>query len=289
MEVESKYITQAYEELTNCKVEKEGDTPNVSIIYFTSNALYYPNDDKTVYERIFVNDRYEFRHYRRPSLPGEIKQEIFLRDVYKQWYILGINKEINTVEALADYLRELTEGTSVITVGSSAGGFAACLFGMLVGARQIFTFSGQYDVTGSINPGNEVLWEYKDDPSYNQYFSIVNRLKDNTIPVFYFYPSGIDKDLHQNDLVKEISCIHRFCIRSNEHGRTIYDQNIPYVLAMDTDHLIRLEQKYANQIISPFRFSADNMKMSVTAKAAAYNVTKSAVHFIRKLKRRRTG
>lgn len=286
MEVESKFITQAYEELTNCKVEKEGDKPNVSIIYFTSNALYYPNDDKTVYERIFVDDRYEFRHYRRPSLPGEIKQEIFVRDVYKQWYILGINKEINTVEALADYLKQLTKGTRVITVGSSAGGFAACLFGMLVGAEQIFTFSGQYDVTGSINPGNEVLWEYQDNPNYNQYFSIVNRLKDNTVPVFYFYPSGIDKDLQQNKLVKGIPCIHRFCIQSNEHGRTIYDQNIPFVLAMSPEHLCKLEQKYSGQIISPLRFSAENMKPSVTARAFLYNSTKTAVHVMRKLKRK---
>ena len=286
IEFESRYVMQAYEELANYKVEKESDHPDISIIYFTSHALYYPDDDETVYNRIFVNDRYEFGRYRRQKLSGETTQEIFVRDVFKQWYICGINKDVNTVEKLAELLRILTEGTRVITVGSSAGGYAACLFGILLKADRIFTFSGQFDLRSQVNEGSPVLWEYRNNPDYNRYYNLREYVEKTDVPIFYFYPSGVKTDLYQHSVIQDCKSVHEFRIAGIEHGRTIYDQNLPYVFAMPKETLIQLSEKYRGQTVTPLRFSIENMTLPVNMKSAVYNIKKTAGHLVRKLVRR---
>ena len=61
----------------------------------------------------------------------------FVRDVYKQWYLKGVNAEIDSIEKLYEFLKAETEGYQIVTVGSSAGGYAAVLFGYLLNATKV--------------------------------------------------------------------------------------------------------------------------------------------------------
>lgn len=134
------YVEKAYDELDNYETEDSGSSVSVSVIYFTSNALYFPDDNETARKRIFEDNRYEYRHYRRKRQAGENVREIFVRDVRKQWYITGISRKYGTVDETAELLKSLTRGTRIITVGTSACGFAACLFGEMLHASDISAF-----------------------------------------------------------------------------------------------------------------------------------------------------
>ena len=52
---------------------------------------------------------------------------IFVRDMWKQWYINGINQKIDSVEKVIEFLRTETENMRVTTVGNSSGGYMATL------------------------------------------------------------------------------------------------------------------------------------------------------------------
>lgn len=71
---------------------------------------------------------------------------IYLRDLKHNWYVNGVVGVGDDVEGVAGFLRaRLKElGTSkVITMGASAGGFAAILYGSLLGVHRIIAFSPQ--------------------------------------------------------------------------------------------------------------------------------------------------
>jgi hypothetical protein len=71
---------------------------------------------------------------------------IFVRDIFKSWYVCGISDRYSSIDDMIDFLKEETKGYKVITVGNSAGGYMAVLAGVLLGAERVFNFSGQYSL-----------------------------------------------------------------------------------------------------------------------------------------------
>jgi len=69
---------------------------------------------------------------------------IFVRDVFDVWYHKGLVGETGNIEETTDLLREMItrRGFRKVTfVGTSAGGFAAILFGALLGIDVVHAFS----------------------------------------------------------------------------------------------------------------------------------------------------
>ncbi|MEQ1930959.1 MAG: hypothetical protein ABL957_10590 [Parvularculaceae bacterium] len=69
---------------------------------------------------------------------------IYLRDLRRAWYQLGLAPYTSCVDDTAAFLCELIVERAprrVVTVGISAGGFAAMLFGHLLGADEVHAFS----------------------------------------------------------------------------------------------------------------------------------------------------
>lgn len=73
--------------------------------------------------------------------------KVFIRDPYQAWYQFGISPQINTVNKLAQSIQTLivepSKAPKVLTIGNSAGGYAALLFGCLIKADVILAFSPQ--------------------------------------------------------------------------------------------------------------------------------------------------
>lgn len=71
---------------------------------------------------------------------------VFCKDVSLSWYFTGIrnysSRIDDTVEKLKTFINE-HRFKKVITLGTSAGGFAALLFGNLIGADEIISFCPQ--------------------------------------------------------------------------------------------------------------------------------------------------
>lgn len=78
---------------------------------------------------------------------SEIKaHKVFVRDQYQAWYHQGVQGSENSLGALYARLvdiRDEMQPRRVVTIGNSCGGFAALLFGSLMGAAQVHAFAPQ--------------------------------------------------------------------------------------------------------------------------------------------------
>lgn len=73
-------------------------------------------------------------------------KRVFVRDLRQAWYQHGVDGVGGSVPEVATRLRELAAASGawrVVTIGASAGGFAALLFGALIEADEVHAFSPQ--------------------------------------------------------------------------------------------------------------------------------------------------
>jgi len=73
-------------------------------------------------------------------------KRMFVRDMRQAWYHKGIEGYGDTLTQTADALAELIAGYDVerlVTVGTSAGGYGALVFGTLLGADTVLSFAPQ--------------------------------------------------------------------------------------------------------------------------------------------------
>ena len=157
----------------NYRVIDTGHKTGRAIIFFSGNGLYFPNTEQEFTQKVITMDKYEWENISRDKLIRQYYERIILiRDIYKQWYIQGINSRYNTVDKTAELLRGLTEGFNVTTCGNSAGGYAAVLFASLLNADRFFSVSGQFSIEHQINSGAPFVLENASDSAKNKYYNI---------------------------------------------------------------------------------------------------------------------
>lgn len=257
-QTDSDIVNQVYKENPNYLVEyTEGasssnlDEEKYCILYFSSNDIYYPNTKEAFEKQLLNINRYEW--FKQRVNVGS--KHIFIRDIKKQWYLTGINAKVNSIEKLHALLREETEGYKLITLGSSAGGYAAVLFGSLLNAERILTFNGQFflndlfkKTTEAINP---VLFREKDNKNINTYFSIKPFI-NNPEKVFYFYSDRSDWDINQYNHVSDLG-IQLIPFRTSHHGIPFLKSNLKFVLNLNTNQLKRLVGKTQFPLLFSFK------------------------------------
>lgn len=177
---------------------------------------------------------------------------IFVRDIYKQWYVTGINDQQNTVDKTYELLSRLVRGYEVVTAGSSAGGYAAVLFGLKLGAKKIYSFSGQFSLECEID-GYFWLKKYKTNTNYSKYYELIdliNTTNTNNIPIYYFYPAKSIQDIEQFNVIKNIRNIHVFAFESDKHGITMLGSNFQFILIKSNKRLQKLCRIYEGKSIN---------------------------------------
>ena len=139
-----------------------------------------------------------------------------MRDVFKCWYLEGINKELNSRTAVLDFLKNELSEFNVTAMGISAGGYAAIYFGLNLSAKNIISFSPQIDLkielesirAKALNPlvmkyGDELGWE-----GLNLCNLILEKDRDDTgvkNNIVLIYPRGSIDDVRHIELIKAIS------------------------------------------------------------------------------------
>jgi len=71
---------------------------------------------------------------------------IFVKDILFSWYFRGIPGHGNTIDEVVESLKDIIstfEYSKLITLGYSAGGYAAILFGCLLAADKVISFGPQ--------------------------------------------------------------------------------------------------------------------------------------------------
>lgn len=89
--------------------------------------------------------------------------KLFVRDLEKAWYHLGVPDHGKDIPAVAASLRELIGGAErVVMTGNSAGGYAAILFGMLLEVDQVLAFAPQTMISPeALARMGDRRWDYR--------------------------------------------------------------------------------------------------------------------------------
>lgn len=105
-QINSEIVRDVYNKQPNYKIEyDETCKENVCAIYFSSNDIYYPNTREIFRKRIVEKNFFEWYHTRVKA-----RKHIFLRDIFKQWYLDGVNAEIDSPKKLYEWLKRETGG-----------------------------------------------------------------------------------------------------------------------------------------------------------------------------------
>ena len=212
-------VLETYRTRDNYLMERtpEGDDSRCAV-YFSSNDLYFPNNRARFHERVTLRNTFEWFGTRVPGCG----RHIFIRDVFKQWYLGGINSRLNSPEKVLKWLENETKGCRATMVGSSSGGYAAVLFGSLLHAERVFSFNGYFDLApetemedaARINP---LLVRYGNDPERAPFYRLAPFLHAGT-PVYYFHSLFSPIDRRQRELLGGCRGVHIIPFRSRRHG-----------------------------------------------------------------------
>lgn len=245
-QVDSHIVQQVYAKQDNFLIEYDdkGDQ-GWCAIYFCSNDIYYPNTEDIFRKRIVEKNFFEWYH----SRINRASKHIFIRDIFKQWYLKGINTKINTPEKLIDFLRKETKGYNIVTIGSSAGGYAAILHGSLLNAKYVLAFNPQFEIksllkstTEKVNP---ILFRYSD--TIGKYLDIV-RYMNTTTKILYFNSNKSKWDVEQNLYIGNKPNIYNIKFNSSHHGIPFLKVALPVVLNLSVEKLEQLSNVIHNPI-----------------------------------------
>lgn len=253
-------MKQWFDKLNNYKVEKiqEG---KYCWIFFTSHGLYFPTEMKEFEKQVILNDRYEWVNISRcKGIKTRASKYIFVRDIYKNWCLEGINTKCNSIEKLADLLKKEANGNEIITVGSSAGGYMAIALGCLLKATYIYAFSPQISLDEYNKFHNiKYLSQYHTDER-EKWLSLEPIIKNyNAGEIFYYYPTQCEEDVAQYEVIKNITNerVHIFGVKFTQHGTPIYSESVIKTLCLEPNKVITLCKKYNGKEISRMRYLAD--------------------------------
>lgn len=253
------------------------------VIYFCSNDLYYPNNVQSFKEQLLKKNKFEWYGTRIK----DAHKHIFIRDIQKQWYLGGINTTINTPEKLVKFLKIETEGYEITTLGSSAGGFAAIIFGQLLNAAKIFSFNGQFEIRSLLNSSSEkidpLVFRNKNCEAMERWYDTQNFII-NPSTIYYFQSNKSAWDIQQYNQVKELP-INRIQFNTSNHGIPFLKSNLQEVLNLSTENLNKLAN---NAIINPLVFSIKIVGVFKTIAAlqtiVQFGLKKIYIHTVLKFK-----
>ena len=253
-QTDSDIVKQYRKEDANYIIEVNENTSNknLCVIYFTSNALYYPNNTQSFKHSVIERNYYEWRL----KVPISAKRQIFVRDIYKQWYLNGINNQISSPASLLKLLKQESEGYNIITVGSSAGGYAAILYGSQLGAERIYAFNPQFEINSLLETSNEetnpLLFRNIHNINLRQYYDIIPAIKHSQI--YYFISEKSNWDYNQMLHLGNNNQVCTIKFKTSHHGVPFPRIALKNVMSTSDAKLLTLDKKSFNPILFSIKF-----------------------------------
>lgn len=260
------------------------DSNKPVIIFFTGHGLYFPTSIEMFRKKVLEENRFEWKNIAKSSgIRDKVSKIIYIRDIYKNWCLKGINANMNSIPKMIEWFQTIISGRNVVTVGSSAGGYMAILFGYLLKAKSIYTFSPQislyeYNKWHSINYYDE----YVNDPSINIYMDLRQYMSKFEGKIYYITPYYCPEDKAQLDCLKECSIpnLKLFTVDENRHGYTVYGASIEKILVMSEEKLDALCDYYDGKIIKPSHFCAKTSGPIKAISISFYRTLKKLKNFV---------
>ena len=233
---------------------KTNEKDNFCAIYFSSHNIYYPNNKFNFEKNITKRNKFEWYNTRI----NVASKNIFLRDLKKQWYLNGINNQIDSVDKIYDFLKKETEGYKTIMIGSSAGGFAAVLLGSKLNSEYILSFNGQFFLSNLLKSSNEetdpIIFRQQNEPAINKYFSIKPFIHSPE-KIFYFFSNKSKWDIENYKHINDLG-INVISFNTNNHGIPFIKTALHKVINLRFDSLKLIGNKTYNPILFSFKYGS---------------------------------
>lgn len=245
-------VNEVYKNRKNYKIEYsefKDCEENLCVVYFSSNGVYYPNTESEFRTTIKEKDYYEWYNTRIKRA----KKHIFVRDIFKQWYINGINSEINNVDKLCQTLDKETMNYKIICIGSSAGGYAAILCGILLKAQYVFAFSPQFN----LNTKSCIMCITEKNRKKIIYSDLCDLINKSSIPIFNFIPYKSLQDIEQYNFIKNYKNVKTFSFNSKNHGVPFGKKSLNHIINLKCQEVEKLHYEFEGQIVEPGKFLND--------------------------------
>lgn len=173
---EAKYFV--HNNSDNIFVEEINDNADYCYIFFSSNGICDEEPIEKYIDSLIDKNRYEWH-----SISNVIKKDrktgkcIYVRDVYKNFYIHGVSAKADNIEKTIGQLKGIVSGKEwkIVTVGISSGGYMATIAGMALDAVRIYNISGQYDLRSRIPDDYDVFESI--NPGYGNIIPLLEKYK----------------------------------------------------------------------------------------------------------------
>lgn len=235
----------------------EGNNPesNLCYVFFSGNGIYWPNT-VDIFRQTIDTDYYEWKKTACSEyIINRVARIILVRDLFKTWYLAGINKEYDSIEKVCFLLQKLTMGYKVVTIGNSAGGYMASIVGAYLNAEHVLNFGGQWTLKDELKEENinknYFLKKGMKEEDINKWFDILDYV-GNTVPIFWFYSYYCENDKIQADYYKKYKKrgnIYDFAINSSAHGYLMLRECNDIIISKETEELLQLHKRYENKVI----------------------------------------
>ena len=277
-------IEESYVKFENYKIKIFDESKDTVYIYFSSNGLYFPDEINVFRHTIFERNYFEWENLSNHSVvASNTNKAIFVRDVWKSWYVNGINAQLNTQDKLADFLKTICERKKIVTVGVSAGATAAILFGCLLKADRIVAFSPQIDLHLSNEQGAISCFdEIAGDEILSKYLDLRPLIETYTGNLICVFPNGNFKDNSQYSLISDNPNIKFFVCKSKSHGVVLYPESIAILIGGSDDDIISLYEYFKIHKCSPSRVLMKTNGRIFTYKYISKSFVKKVVRKIKK-------
>lgn len=244
-----KYYEEDNFEVIDIKPRKKHKT-KLCYVFFSSNGLYKDRNDVEIIKKMHETGRYEWKYI---STNKRIRQKaariIFLRDVFKIFYIRGISSKNNAIDKIAHLLMELTSGMDVVLAGSSAGAYMSLLIGnILPNTKRIIALGG----IAELKPWRTFSSYLDDNFDKCNYIDITNYLNGNYW-IVNFYGKNNNYDKHNAkiiDLYANKDKLINVGFDTDIHAPRPSGDDIIKLLVCSNEHLMKLQKRVNKKDIS---------------------------------------
>lgn len=161
-------------------------------------------------------------------------RRVFVRDTNQAWYHFGTANMGGSITGINNSLRRIFGGpdrglTRLVTVGNSAGGYAAILFGHLLGADKVVAFSPQTVLSAEGRrkmgetrwPQLDYIAEHTRTPQYLDLLDVLASLDLGRppMPISIYYSDADPLDArHVDPITKMISWCCSYAVNLGDHN-----------------------------------------------------------------------
>ena len=248
-----------HDSFDNIQIEDKYPNGEYCYIFFSSNGICDEVPVEKYIEELVDKNKYEWR-----SIAKAIRKRkstgrcIYVRDVYKCYYMHGVSSKYDSIEKTIIRLKEYVSDKNwkIVTVGISSGGYMSVITGMALGAYKIYNISGQYSLKERIPQFYDEF--VRINPRYGRIVDMVKEYScsddSDQASIYYFCPIGCDHDREQYNMVKDFTCVKTFLFPDKIHASTVYPFNFPDLLTLSVEKMERLFRKYNGKVINKNEF-----------------------------------